>query len=127
MNNSSSGNKQGNPILDISRRFSRNIIQYSLTLEQLRLRDITIQLRRSATSVGANISEAQKAQSRADFIHKMKLAQKELQEAEYWIELCKDLPGCELSQEIEPDILSMRKLFSAIISSAIKGRTRSGD
>jgi four helix bundle protein len=127
MNNSSSGNKQGNPILDISRRFSRNIIQYSLTLEQLRLRDIAIQLRRSATSVGANISEAQKAQSRADFMHKMKLAQKELQEAEYWIELCKDLPGCELSQEIEPDILSMRKLFSAIISSAIKGRTRSGD
>jgi four helix bundle protein len=127
MNNSSSGNKQGNPILDISRRFSRNIIQYSLTLEQLRLRDIAIQLRRSATSVGANISEAQKAQSRADFIHKMKLAQKELQEAEYWIELCKDLPGCELSREIEPDILSMRKLFSAIISSAIKGRTRSGD
>jgi four helix bundle protein len=60
-------------------------------------------------------------------MHKMKLAQKELQEAEYWIELCKDLPGCELSQEIEPDILSMRKLFSAIISSAIKGRTRSGD
>jgi four helix bundle protein len=94
MNNSSSGNKQGNPILDISRRFSRNIIQYSLALEQLRLRDIAIQLRRSATSVGANISEAQKAQSRADFIHKMKLAQKELQEAEYWIELCKDLPGC---------------------------------
>jgi four helix bundle protein len=94
MNNSSSGNKQGNPILDISHRFSRNIIQYSLTLEQLRLRDIAIQLRRSATSVGANISEAQKAQSRADFIHKMKLAQKELQEAEYWIELCKDLPGC---------------------------------
>jgi len=109
-----------NPILDISRRFARAIVLYSRLIEKQRLPDMAIQLRRSATSVGANVSEAQRAQSRADFIHKMKLAQKELLETEYWLDLCKLIPECEPAPEIENDVLSMKKLFSAILSTAIQ-------
>lgn len=45
------------------------------------------QLLRSATSVGANLHEAQYAQSKNDFISKLEIAQKECYETEYWLEL----------------------------------------
>lgn len=48
---------------------------------------ISKQLLRSSTSVGANIREAQNAQSNRDFIHKLHIAQKECDETLYWLEL----------------------------------------
>jgi len=45
------------------------------------------QLIRSGTSPGAMIREAQKAESKADFIHKLKIAEKEAAETQYWLEL----------------------------------------
>ena len=45
------------------------------------------QLLRSATSIGANVHEAQYAQSKNDFISKLEIAQKECYETEYWLEL----------------------------------------
>ena len=49
--------------------------------------DLTRQLVRSGTSVGANVSEAQKAQSTKDFISKLSIASKEAEESRYWIRL----------------------------------------
>jgi four helix bundle protein len=46
------------------------------------------QLLRSATSIGANYREANRAESREDFIHKTALAQKEAAETDYWLEIC---------------------------------------
>ena len=48
---------------------------------------MTNQLLRSATSIGANIHEAQYAQGKKDFISKLEIAQKECFETEYWLEL----------------------------------------
>ena len=48
------------------------------------------QLLRSGTSVGANIREAQNAESKPDFIHKLAIAQKECDETIYWLELLKE-------------------------------------
>ena len=45
------------------------------------------QLLRSGTSIGANVAEAQQAQSRADFISKMNIALKETAETNYWLRL----------------------------------------
>lgn len=45
------------------------------------------QLLRSGTSIGANVKEAQNAESKADFIHKMGIAQKETDETIYWLQL----------------------------------------
>lgn len=47
--------------------------------------DISRQVLRSGTSIGANISEAQQAQSRADFASKLNIALKEAQETDYWL------------------------------------------
>ncbi len=56
------------------------------------------QLLRSGTSIGANIREAQNAQSKADFIHKLAISQKECDETLYWLEL---LFKSEFISEIE--------------------------
>lgn len=45
------------------------------------------QMLRSGTSIGANVRESEHAESKADFIHKLSIAQKEANESEYWIEL----------------------------------------
>lgn len=47
------------------------------------------QIFRSGTSIGANIREAQNAESKADFIHKFKIAAKEADEVNYWLLLCR--------------------------------------
>jgi len=51
---------------------------------------IANQLLRSGTSIGANVHEAQNAESRADFIYKIKIALKELEETKYWLLLCEN-------------------------------------
>ena|SRR6218665_421958 len=48
---------------------------------------LTDQLARSSTSVGANMREARNAESKADFIHKLSICQKECDESKYWLEL----------------------------------------
>jgi four helix bundle protein len=47
------------------------------------------QLLKSATAIGANYREANRAESREDFIHKTALAQKEAAETDYWLEICR--------------------------------------
>lgn len=51
---------------------------------------LTKQLLRSGTAIGALIKEAEHAQSRADFVHKMNVAFKEANETEYWLMLLRD-------------------------------------
>ena len=48
-------------------------------------RHVALQLVRAATSGGANYEEARAAESRADFIHKLRVAAKEVREASYWV------------------------------------------
>lgn len=63
------------------------IAVYKQLTENNREYVLSKQLLRSGTSVGANIREAQNAQSRADFIHKLSISQKECDESLYWLEL----------------------------------------
>lgn len=50
-------------------------------------KDMTNQLKRSATSIGANLAEAHYAESTADLLHKQKIALKEANETKYWLEV----------------------------------------
>ncbi len=61
------------------------------------------QLLRSGTSIGANVREAQNAESRADFMHKLGIAQKETDETLYWLELLKETDFLS-----EPEFVSMQ-------------------
>ncbi|HLO56504.1 MAG TPA: four helix bundle protein, partial [Saprospiraceae bacterium] len=77
-----------NAILDLSFKFALEIIKFTENLEALKKYNLANQLFRSGISIGANIREAQSAESKADFIHKVKIADKEAQETEYWLLLC---------------------------------------
>ena len=78
---------------------------------------LTKQLLRSGTSIGANVVEAQQAQSRADFISKLSIALKEAVETDYWLRLLKeadDLTETEFSS-IYSDCKELEKLLTSII------------
>jgi len=78
-----------NVIVEKSFQFALRIIEFCELLEEQKKYVISRQLLKSGTSIGANIREGQGAESRADFIHKMKIAIKEAEETEYWLLLCK--------------------------------------
>ena len=77
------------------------------------------QLLRSGTSIGANIAEAQQAQSRADFLTKLNIALKETSESKYWIRLLKetDFLSTEEAASIYADCCELEKLLVTIIKS----------
>ncbi len=77
-----------NPLKDKSFQFALNIIKlYKYLTEEKKEFIMSKQLLRSGTSIGANIREGQNAQSKADFIHKFSISQKECDETLYWLEL----------------------------------------
>ncbi len=69
--------KSGNEILDVTFEFALAIVEFAEILENNRKFIIANQILKSGTSIGANVREAQNAESKADFIHKMKIAAKE--------------------------------------------------
>lgn len=75
------------------------------------------QLLRSGTSVGAMVREAEHAETKADFKHKMGIAQKEINETIYWLELLKetDYLANEQFESINTDAIEIIKLITSII------------
>ena len=78
------------------------------------------QLWRSGTAIGAPVREAQGAESRADFIHKMKIEFKEAEESDYWLALCGDASAYPRNPQIRSDLMSIIKVLGKIISSSKK-------
>ena len=73
---------------DKAREFAKNIVFLCRNMKAEHKEAVLVnQLLRSGTSIGANIHEAQYAQSTKDFISKLEIAQKECYETEYWLEL----------------------------------------
>jgi len=72
---------------------------------------------RSGTSVGAMVREAEHAESKADFKHKMSIAQKEINEVIYWLELLKETGYLSQDQfdEMNYSAIEIIKLITAII------------
>src|SRR5260370_42621421 len=72
-----------------TKQFALKIIGFASTLPVGRIGDvIKYQLVKAGTSVGANYREANRAESRNDFIHKIGLVEKEASESQYWFEIC---------------------------------------
>ena len=78
------------------------------------------QLLRSGTSIGANVAEAEQAQSRPDFVSKMNIALKETSETKYWIKLLKatDFLSEKGSSSLLADCVELEKLLVSIIKSS---------
>jgi len=83
------------------------------------------QLLRSGTAVGALIREAEQAESKADFIHKMAIAQKEANESEYWIELLYQSNYIDETKfkSIVSDCDELKRIIASIIITSKKNKT----
>jgi len=93
---------------------------YQFLCEQKKEFVLSKQLLRSGTSVGAMIREAEHAETKNDFKHKMGIAQKEINETIYWLELLKetDYLSSEQFESIYTDAVEIIKLITAILKSA---------
>jgi four helix bundle protein len=109
-----------NLIVNLTFEFAIEMVKFSELLEANRKFAIANQIIRSGTSVGANVREAQNAESKADFIHKMKIAAKEADETEYWLLLCKHSENYPDCAKLLEKILSIKKVLSKIIASSKK-------
>jgi len=93
---------------------------YQYLCEQKKEFVMSKQLLRSGTSVGAMIREAEHAETKNDFKHKMGIAQKEINETIYWLELLQetDYLTQEQFESISNDAVEIIKLITAILKSA---------
>jgi four helix bundle protein len=109
-----------NIILTKSINFSVEIKKFTDLLISKRELTIGNQLQRCGMAIGANISEAQHAESRVDFIHKMKVAAKEANETLYWLSICDKMNNFGLPVSLLDEINQMIAIISKIIISARK-------
>lgn len=103
--------------------FALNVIKLCQRLEQTRSSAAWVlskQVLRSATSIGANIEEAQGGQSRADFISKYTIARKEIRETNYWVRLllASGIVSSEDGQPILSESVELLKILTTIIKKA---------
>jgi four helix bundle protein len=111
-------NDKDNLIVDLSFKFSLSVIEYCELLEEDRKYVLSKQLLKSGTSIGANIREAQNAESKADFIHKFKIAAKEADETEYWLLLCKESKNYPDPSSLIESLQVILRIVSKIIASS---------
>ncbi|WP_300369120.1 four helix bundle protein [Hydrogenimonas sp.] len=112
-----------NEIASLSFLFAVRIVKlYKYLNETKKEYTLSRQLLRSGTSIGANVTEAQSAQSKKDFISKMSIAQKEARESAYWIRLLQEtdyLPKeSSKVKSLENELESIVRLLSAILISS---------
>lgn len=115
-----------NVIRDKSFAFAVRIVKLCRLLsEERREFVLSKQLLRSGTAIGALVREAEHAESKADFIHKMAIAQKESNETAYWLELLRQSEWLSDKEfdSIFPDQVEIAKILASIILTS-KGRVR---
>lgn len=112
-------NDRQNLIVDLSFDYALNIIAFSEQIRDSKRYEMASQIFRSGTSIGANIREAQNAESKADFIHKFKIAAKESDELYYWLMLCKSSAFYpDPQEELFTKLNSITLIITKIISSS---------
>lgn len=111
-------NDKENLIVKLTFDFALNIIAFSEEIRQTNRFEMASQIFRSGTSIGANIREAQNAESKADFTHKFKISAKEIDELMFWLQLCEKskyypTPNKELFTELNTIHLIVSKIIAS--------------
>lgn len=112
--------KNQNLILEKTLNFSVKVIAFCELLEKERKYIIANQLLKSSTSIGANVHEAQNAESKIDFIHKFKLAAKELEETKYWLLLCEKADSYPFDEDLKAEVQEISLIIYKILSTSKK-------
>ena len=98
--------------------FAVKIVELTRRMDKTREHALINQLLRSGTSIGANVSEAQQAQSKKDFISKLSIALKEANETKYWLRLIREVGN--LSEEESKEFLYMIDELMRILIAILK-------
>ena len=110
-----------NPVADKSFKFAVRIVNlYKHMIREHKEYVLSKQILRCGTSIGANIAEAQRGQSKADFAAKMNIALKEASETEYWLRLLykTDYLSKEAYSSLYADVHELISLLMAICRTA---------
>lgn len=105
-----------NKLADLSMDFAVKALEFADKIEgHYSLKN---QFERSATSIGANIREANYAQSRADFLSKLQIALKECYETEYWLELFakSNITTSDITKDILHDCGVIRRMLVSSVT-----------
>ena len=111
-----------NKLVDLSMDLAVNVVRFCETIKGHY--SLVNQLERSATSIGANIREANYAHGKADFIAKLQIALKECFETEYWLQLFikANLTTQEEIKDIYNSCGTVRRLLIASVNTAKENR-----
>lgn len=108
--------ESNNIIVDKSKSFALRIIKlFRYLTENHRIAPVANQILKSGTSIGANVKEAVRAQSKPDFYSKMNIALKECSETEYWLELLHE-SGYITEEQFESIYGDCKELLKILIS-----------
>src|ERR1700748_1191395 len=111
-------NDKENLIVNLTFEFALDIIEFAEELEAARRFVVANQILKSGTSIGANVREAQNAESKNDFIHKLKIAAKEADETEYFLLLCQFSKTYPYNEALNDKLTSIIRILSKIIASS---------
>ena len=120
---------KGNQIVEKSYYFAIRTVKMTKLLTARRTEDVlTRQILKSGTAVGALISEAVFAQSKADFINKYSIALKEANETKYWLDLFHDTEIISEKEyaSIYPDCVELVKILVAILNTLKTSKAQQG-
>jgi four helix bundle protein len=113
--------KENNIILEKTFQFALRIVKLFSHLKEKKVaHEISVQLLKSGTSIGANVEEAIGASSRKDFIHKLEISYKEARETKYWLRLMKEskLLDEKLSISFIADCEEILKIIASILKTS---------
>lgn len=114
-----------NIILKKTIEFSVEIVKYVGLLERQKNYVIARQILRAGAAIGANVHEAQNPESRADFVHKFKIAAKEADETRYWLILCQHSSGFPDCKHLLEKLTEIEKIITKIIFTSKKQKSKS--
>ncbi len=116
-------NDKPNLIVDKTFQYALKVLDYAEKLYEMKRYALADQIIRSGTSIGANVWEAQNAESKADFIHKMKIAAKEGDEQKFWMRLMKFSKYYPDPGEMIPELEEIERILSSILATSKKNKT----
>ena len=109
---------EGNPLLKKSIAFTLNIIEYCELLNVNKKYIVSKQLFRAASSIGANAFESQNAESKADFIHKIKISAKEADETQYWLIVCNTANDYPKPIDLMEQLYEIQRIINSILKTS---------
>ncbi|MBL0334566.1 MAG: four helix bundle protein [Chitinophagaceae bacterium] len=107
--------ENSNVIVEKSLSFAIEIVKFCESLEANKKYVIARQLLRAGTAIGANVFESQHAESKADFVHKLKIAVKEANETVYWLKICEAVETYPYLSSLNEKAVELIRIISKII------------